>query len=86
MQTIKDFLPTDTPNSMYQTSDSFILEMKAIVSGNTIGKFIGIDRTGMSEYAKMHAKMLFSEDELATEMSEGFYGSPNIGTIAVNVF
>ncbi len=86
IQTLKDVVATDTTNSTYQISDSFIFEMPAIVSSNTFGKFIGIDRTGMPEDAKMLAKMLFSEEELATEMSEGFYGSPNIGTIALNVF
>lgn len=86
VQTLKDVVATDTTNSTYQISDSFIFEMPAIVSSNTFGQFIGIDRTGIPDDAKMLAKMLFSEEELATEMSEGFYGSPNIGTIALNVF
>lgn len=86
VQTLKDVVASDTTNTTYQISDSFIFEMPAIVSSNTFGKFIGIDRTSTPEEAKMLAKILFSEEELSTEMSEGFYGSPNIGTIALNVF
>ncbi|MDE5791775.1 MAG: hypothetical protein K2H96_11185 [Muribaculaceae bacterium] len=86
VQTLKDVVASDKINSTYQISDSFIFEMPAIVSSNNFGKFIGIDRTETPEDAKMLAKMLFSKEELETEMSEGFYGSPNIGTIALNVF
>lgn len=86
LQTLKDVVANDPSNSTYQISDSFIFEMPAMVSSNTFGKFIGIDRTEVPDDAKMLAKMLFSEEELSTEMSEGFYGSPNIGTIALNVF
>ena len=86
IQTLKDIVASDKVNTTYQISDSFIFEMPALVSSNTFGKFIGIDRTSTPEDAKMLARMIFSQDELSTEMSEGFYGSPNIGTIALNVF
>ena len=89
IQTLKDVVASDPSTSTYQISDSFIFEMPAIVSSNTFGKFIGVDDYGLSEKAPsagLLTKMLFSDDELSTEMSEGFYGSPNIGTIALNVF
>lgn len=89
VQTLKDVVATDTTASNYQISDSFIFEMPAIVSSNTFGSFIGMNDYEISNNvpdAQLLAKILFSEDELNTEMSEGFYGSPNIGTIALNVF
>ena len=65
------------------TSDNFFFKMNR-VSENSFEKFIGIN--SMSYENQIFAQMLFSSDELHTEMKEGFYGSPNIGCIALNEF
>lgn len=65
------------------SSDNFFFKMNR-VSSNSFEKFIGIN--SMSLENQLFAQMLFSSDELHTEMKEGFYGSPNIGCIALNEF
>lgn len=64
-------------------SDQFFFSMPQ-VSDNKFGKFINLnDLDAQNRYLM---EMLFSEDELNTYMKEGFYGSPNIGCVALNEF
>lgn len=70
-------------NPQSVADDRFLFKMQK-VSDNTFGKFI--DLGSMSDSNRMLAEMLFSDDELATKMREGFYGSPNIGSVALNEF
>ena len=86
IESLKDVTTDKSNNTTYKISDSFIYDMPAIVSSRRFREFIGIDSFGFDESAKQMSKMLFSSEELSTQMSEGFYGSPNIGTIALNVF
>ena len=65
------------------SSDNFFFRMQR-VSDNSFDKFIGLE--SMSLENKLFAQMLFSDQELQTEMKEGFYGSPNIGCVALNEF
>ena len=64
-------------------SDKFFFKMQR-VSDNKFDKFIGLN--DMSQANKLFCEMLFSKDELCTSMNEGFYGSPNIGCVALNEF
>lgn len=64
-------------------SDSFIFNLKE-VSQSTFKNFIGY--AGMDEVNKAMTAMLYDESELANDMKEGFYGSPNIGSVALNEF
>lgn len=64
-------------------SDSFIFNLKE-VSQSTFKNFIGY--AGMDEANKAMTAMLYDESELANDMKEGFYGSPNIGSVALNEF
>ena len=64
-------------------NDQFFFRMNR-VSDSSFDEFIGL--SNMDHINKLFAKMLFSDDELGTQMSEGFYGSPNIGCVALNEF
>ncbi|MBQ9473024.1 MAG: hypothetical protein IJU81_01280 [Bacteroidales bacterium] len=64
-------------------NDTFFFKMTK-VSESAFSKFIDIETMELTN--KLFAKMLFSQDELNTKMEEGFYGSPNIGCIALNEF
>ena len=72
-----------TPDATYKFNDSFIFQMNQI-SNNEFNQFIHMDE--MDRENKLFTKMLYSPDELGIKMSEGFYGSPNIGTVALNIF
>lgn len=63
--------------------DDFIFRLSSI-SNTSFKKFIGKDLMTI-ENGKF-VELLFSKEELDTEMSEGFYGSPNIGCVALNSF
>jgi len=63
--------------------DKFFFSMNS-VSNSKFDKFIGLN--SMSLENADFAKLLFSKDELNTDMKEGFYGNPNIGCIALNEF
>ena len=71
------------------SSDSFFFRMQR-VSDNCFKDFIGLNSMDIEN--KFFAQMLFSastdgkKGELDTEMREGFYGSPNIGCVALNEF
>ena len=86
IKSLKDVTTTADNDVTYNISDTFIYDMPAIVSSNRFEDFIELDSYSMPSACRMFSKMLFSQDELNTRMSEGFYGSPNIGTIALNVF
>ena len=45
-----------------------------------------IDYAGMSRENKALMNMLFSEENLQTQMDEGFLGNPNIGSVVLNQF
>ncbi len=64
-------------------SDSFIFRMPEITN-QTFESFI--DFPGLDEKNRQFFSMLFSKSELKTNMQEGFYGSPNIGCVALNNF
>ena len=67
----------------YRLNDSFIFDMPE-VSNTKFKEFLDIDTMDVAN--RLFSKMIFSNEELETEMSEGFYGSPNIGTVALNIF
>jgi len=48
--------------------------------------FIGRDGGAMSEENKALVDMLFSEETLDLDMTEGFQGNPNIGSVVLNQF
>ena len=77
IETLKEINPTCVG------SDKFFFKMQR-VSDNKFDKFIGLN--DMSQANKLFCEMLFSKDELCTSMNEGFYGSPNIGCVALNEF
>lgn len=70
-------------NSANVSADRFFFKMQR-VSDNKFDKFIGLD--DMSSENRLFAQLLFSKEELETRMHEGFYGSPNIGCVALNEF
>lgn len=43
-----------------------------------------IDLNGMSTANKAISKMLFSDNNLNTQMTDGFHGNPNIGSVTLN--
>lgn len=81
IETLKDIGPDSG------VADKFFFKMQS-VTDSRFDKFIGLnDMDNFSTKAnKLFAKMLFSKEELETEMKEGFYGSPNIGCVALNEF
>lgn len=65
------------------THDDFTFRLNNI-SDLSFKKYIG--KESMNQESKMFMDFLFSNAELDTEMNEGFYGSPNIGCVALNSF
>lgn len=64
-------------------SDKFFFKMQK-VTDNTFERLIG--HGNMSIESQLFTELVFSKDELETDMGEGFYGSPNIGCVALNEF
>ena len=80
IESLHDVDPTEIEN------DSFAIKMSS-VSSKTFKEYIGATSAlNMTSTNEKMANLLFSETELDTEMSEGFYGSPNIGCVALNSF
>lgn len=77
IETLKDISEVNT------TADKFYFKMQR-VSDSTFDDFIGLSE--MDPENRLFAQLLFSKDELKTHMREGFYGSPNIGCVALNEF
>ena len=65
------------------THDDFTFRLSNI-SNKSFKNYIGKDL--MKPENSLFMDFLFSNAELNTEMSEGFYGSPNIGCVALNSF
>ena len=63
--------------------DDFAFRLQNI-SNKSFKDFIG--KEFMTAESDKFMEFLFSKEELNTEMSEGFYGSPNIGCVALNSF
>lgn len=74
---------SDISSQVDSGSDQFFFSMPH-VSDNKFGKFINLDDLDLQNRLLM--EMLFSPEELNTYMKEGFYGSPNIGCVALNEF
>lgn len=64
-------------------SGSFTFELEG-VKANKFKHFIGYDE--LSENNKALVDLLFSKENLETNMDEGFYGNPHIGSIVLNQF
>lgn len=81
IETLKDISPDSG------VGDKFFFKMQS-VTDSRFDKFIGLNDMDYFDTPanKLFAKMLFSKNELETEMKEGFYGSPNIGCVALNEF
>lgn len=81
IETLKDI------SSDSGVADKFFFKMQS-VTDSRFDRFIGLNEMDNfeSKANKLFAKMLFSKEELETEMKEGFYGSPNIGCVALNEF
>ena len=77
IETLKEINPNNV------SSDRFFFKMQR-VSDNKFSKFIGLDE--MDKANKLFCQLLFSKEELDTRMREGFYGSPNIGCVALSEF
>ena len=77
IETLKDAEPKIT------RGDKFYFKMNN-VSTQTFSQFI--KESDMSLETRHLTDILYSEDEMATNMKEGFYGSPNIGCVALNEF
>lgn len=84
IDSLKDATTTKETPDTYKLPEGFFFDMPEIAT-EEFRNFIGLNK-GMSPEAQLFSKMIFSEEELNTKMSEGFYGSPNIGTVALNVF
>ena len=85
--TLKDICTSNRSDTSatYKLPEGFFFDMPEIAA-TEFKNFIGINDPDVNKEAKIFSKMIFSEEELNTKMSEGFYGSPNIGTVALNVF
>lgn len=81
IETLKDISPDSG------VADKFFFKMQS-VTDSRFDKFIGLNEMDdfNTKANKLFSKMLFSKEELETEMKEGFYGSPNIGCVALNEF
>ena len=77
IETLKDTNPRSV------SSDKFYFKMQR-VSENSFEKFI--NKSEMDLENRLFSDLLFSRSELNTKMREGFYGSPNIGCVALNEF
>ena len=81
IETLKGAL---SPDFTRDIDNSFIYKMTS-VSNTSFEDFLNYD--GFREIEdQLFTQMLFSKGELETKMSEGFYGSPNIGTVALQIF
>ncbi|MCH5233670.1 MAG: hypothetical protein J1E16_00105 [Muribaculaceae bacterium] len=85
--TLKDICTSNKSDTSvtYKLPEGFFFDMPEIAA-TEFKNFIGLNDPDVEREAKLFSKMIFSEEELNTKMSEGFYGSPNIGTVALNVF
>lgn len=80
IETLHDVDPAGVSN------DSFAFRMPNI-SNKEFKNYIAATETLLMEPENVKfSELLFSKDELNTNMSEGFYGSPNIGCVALNSF
>lgn len=77
IQTLKTQVPTST------VSDTFVFELKG-VTDETFDKYIGLDT--LDKPTQALARLLFSQEQLATKMDIGFVGNPNIGSVVLNQF
>lgn len=85
IRSLRDICTKPGEMSSYHLPNEFIYAMPDVTASD-FKNFIGLNNPSLKREAKIFSKMLFSEEELNTKMSEGFYGSPNIGTIALNIF
>jgi hypothetical protein len=79
VETLKDVNKNQNSN----VEDKFYFRSDAI-SKSKFSDFISLK--DMSTKNEEFSKLIFSEDELNTQMKEGFFGSPNIGCVALRDF
>lgn len=77
IQTMHDIASNDVSH------DDFTFRLPN-VSNNKFKDYIGC--SDMSSSNRNFMEFLFSKNERETDMAEGFYGSPNIGCVALNSF
>jgi hypothetical protein len=70
-------------NEGSDSDDKFYLRDDAL-SDSEFSEFIGLN--GMTVDDSDFCHLIFSKEELETKMAEGFYGSPNIGCVALRDF
>lgn len=79
---------SDTTNSFFKTAIEESVKGYRLPINNTnndtFRKYMGVDSMSKSEQALV--SMLFSEKNLQSEMSVGFKGNPNIGSVVLNKF
>jgi hypothetical protein len=78
ISTLKELLDDNVNN----IRDNFIFGMAS--TGNKFGDFI--DYKGLSKENQAFIDLLFSEANLAADMTVGFKGNPNIGSVVLNKF
>ena len=78
-----------TNNSGEINPDYFQFKLKG-VDGSSFGKYIGFDELNddalLSEDDKNFVRILYSDENLKSDLSVGFKGNPNMGSIVLNQF
>lgn len=83
IRTLKEVGAADNTDS--ELIDEFFFPISDITCDN-FRNYVGVSDSLVPDNIKIFTKMLYSEDELSTTMQHGFYGQPNLGTVALGAF
>ena len=72
-------------NSDRALEDAFFFPISEITC-DTFSNYVGQTDASVPTDVKMFTRMLYSGEELSTPMQHGFYGQPNLGTVALGAF
>lgn len=83
IRTLKDVGTAD--NTELDIVDEFFFPISEITC-DTFRNYVGVNDANVPDFVKIFTKMLYSDEELNTPMQHGFYGQPNLGTVALGAF
>lgn len=83
IRTLKEVGASD--NSDLELVDEFFFPISEITC-DTFSNYVGQTDASVPSNVKIFTRMLYSAEELETPMQHGFYGQPNLGTVALGAF
>ena len=83
VRTLKEVGAAD--NTDLELVDEFFFPISDITC-DTFRNYVGVSDALVPERVQIFTKMLYSSEELDTPMKHGFYGQPNLGTVALGAF